>query len=67
MAVYYVGHGRLSEVLRKFKAEYLDELAPEDLESDVILKLVSTRELREAADLSEADLKDRIIRIIEEL
>ncbi len=67
MAVYYVGHGKLSEVLRKFKAEYLAELAPEDLESDVILKLVSTRELANAADLSEAELKDHIIRVIEEL
>ena len=66
MAVYYVGRGRLADVLRKFKEEYLQELAPGDLETDVILKLVATRQIAPDAQAGECELRENIVRMMEE-
>jgi len=66
MAVYYVGRGRLADVLRKFKEEYLHDLAPEDLETDVILKLVGAHQREPERDAADAELRENIVRMMEE-
>jgi hypothetical protein len=66
MAIYYAGRGRLSDVLRKFKEEYLSGLSQEDLESDVTLRLISASEIKKMTDMSDRELRDHIVRMMEE-
>ena len=63
MALTFRATGKLGELLQQFKAQFLSQLTPEDLEKQVIL---SIREESEEAPERDAEwLKERLVEVID--